>query len=139
MSRRLKGVTFKPGRHISIWYVGRPISPYCHTHASPIAPAVLHRWQQNNLAWQYIFFLFFVLSFTVIFCKSHDHFLFPFTKALVPPLLVFPLTQKGESVRERERKRTAKRDIKRYRISSQSSNIQKFMECTIRSEQQQSS
>lgn len=50
------------------------------------------------------FFLGFVLSFTVIFCKSGDHFLLPFTKALVPLLPRLPLDPKGrECEREREK------------------------------------
>lgn len=50
----------------------------------------------------------FVLRFTVTSCKSGEHFLLlPFTRASVPLLPpVFPSTQKGESVREREKKKS---------------------------------
>lgn len=72
------------------------------------------------MAWQYFLSLF-LLCFTITSCKSNEHFLLlPFTRAslpLLPP--VFPSTQKGREC-ERERERTAKGEIKRHRISSQS-------------------
>lgn len=63
---------------------------------------------------------FVCFTFTVISSKGDEHFLLlPFTRASVPLLSpVFPLTQQGESVREREKEQ--QRDIKRHRISSQS-------------------
>lgn len=86
------------------------------------------------------FFLAFVLRFTIIFCKSGDHFLLPFTKALVPLLPRLPLDPKGrECEREREKELQRRETSKGTGFHPSPSNIQKFMECTIRSEQQQSS
>jgi len=90
--------------------------------------------------WQY-FYSCLRFSFTVISCKSGEHcLLLPFTRASVPLLPpVFPLTQKGESMREREKEQQRREKSKDTGFHPSPSNIQKFMECTIRSEQQQSS
>lgn len=85
--------------------------------------------------------LFVCFSFTVISCKGGEHFLLlPFTRASVPLLPpVFPSTQKGESMREREKEQQRRETSKGTEFHPSPSNIQKFMECTTRSEQQQSS
>lgn len=123
LSRSLKGLLFKPGRRtylIGGWSKFSPLSHACPSTCWSSSASM----EAAEFGMAVCFLVVFVLTFTIIFCKSSECFLLLlFTRASVPLLSPWPTRASvpplDPKVWEREGM-AKKRKIKRHRISSQS-------------------